>query len=292
MSDRKAPSAVKIVREATALRRAVRAWRKAGESVALVPTMGALHEGHLSLVRLAGEAARRVVVSLFVNRPQFGSEKDFSTYPRSEAADAAKLAATSAALIYAPTMETMYPEGYATTVTVEGPAQDLEGRIRPGHFAAVATVVSKLFIQCAPDIAVFGEKDYQQLLVVRRLVRDLDLPVRILAGPTIREADGLALSSRNAHLSPKERAIAPALYRALAQLAAEVQGARASAIEPACRAARDALLAAGFAQVDYVVVHDAETLSPIERVTAPARALAAARLGHTRLIDNVPVMPR
>jgi len=268
----------------------VRAWRAAGESVALVPTMGALHEGHLSLARLASETARRVVVSIFVNRPQFASEADFSAYPRSARADAEMLVTSPAALIYAPSVEAMYPSGYATTVAVEGPALGLEGDVRPGHFAGVATVVMKLLLQCAPDVAVFGEKDYQQLLVVRQLVRDLDLPLRILAAPTIREADGLACSSRNVRLSENERAIAPALYRTLAELVAAVE--RGGGIAEACATAEQRLRAAGFDSVDYVAVRDAETLSPVDRVTKPARALAAARLGATRLIDNLPVTAR
>lgn len=290
MSGRKVPSAIKTARDVAALRSALSAWRAAGETVALVPTMGALHEGHLSLVRLASEAASRVVVSIFVNRLQFASDADFAAYPHAERADADMLAASSAALIYAPGAETMYPLGYATTVAVGGPAQGLEGDMRPGHFAGVATVVTKLFLHCAPDVAVFGEKDYQQLLVVQRLVRDLDLPLRILAAPTIREADGLACSSRNALLTPTERAVAPALYRTLVALVAEVEAG--ADIPRACASAEQSLRTAGFESVDYVALRDAETLAPLDRVSRPARALAAARLGRVRLIDNLPVMAR
>jgi pantoate--beta-alanine ligase len=290
MSDRKAPSAPKIIREVAGLRAMVRGWREKGERVALVPTMGALHEGHLALVRRAQEEAERVVVSLFVNRPQFNSQADFASYPRDEAADAALLARAPVALIYAPSAATMYPEGFATAITVRGPADDLEGAHRPGHFAGVATVVAKLFAQCAPDTALFGEKDYQQLLVVRRLVTDLDLPVRIVGVPTVREADGLACSSRNRLLSKDERAIAPALYRALTALVAEAESG--ADLGEACAKATRALLAAGFARVDYVAVRDAETLAPVARLAAPARALAAALLGRTRLIDNLPIAPR
>lgn len=290
MSDRKAPSAPKIVRDVAGLRASVRRWREKGARVALVPTMGALHEGHLALVRRAQELSERVVVSLFVNRPQFNSEADFASYPRDEAADVALLARRRVSLIYAPSLEAMYPEGFATAITVKGPAADLEGAHRPGHFVGVATVVTKLLTQCAPDLALFGEKDYQQLLVVRRLVQDLDLPVRIVAVPTVREADGLACSSRNTLLSKEERAIAPALYRALMALAAEAESG--AGLDEACARATCALLAAGFARVDYVAVRDAETLAPLTQLSAPARALAAAHLGRTRLIDNVPIAPR
>jgi pantoate--beta-alanine ligase len=290
MSLAKAPRALPIATEAPALQAAVEAWRKAGERVALVPTMGALHEGHLSLIRLAAERARRVVVSIFVNRPQFNSEEDFSAYPRTEEDDLRKLAHAPVSLVYAPKSEAMYPAGFATTITVEGPALGLEGAMRPGHFAGVATVVAKLLLQCAPDIAVFGEKDYQQLLVIQTLVRDLDLPVRIVCAPTVREADGLACSSRNILLSEKERANAPALYRTLMGLASEIE--EGGSIAAACAAAEQSLHAAGFGRIDYVAVRDAETLAPVERLTRPARALAAAWLGRTRLIDNVPLIPR
>jgi pantoate--beta-alanine ligase len=287
MSLAKAPGALSIATDAAALQAAVEAWRKAAEHVALVPTMGALHEGHLSLIRLAAERARRVVVSIFINRPQFNSEEDFSAYPRTEEEDLRKLARAPVSLVYAPKSEAMYPKGFATTVTVAGPALGLEGERRPGHFAGVATVVTKLLLQCAPDIAVFGEKDYQQLLVIQTLVRDLDLPVRIVCAPTVREADGLACSSRNALLSEKERAIAPALYRALTRLASDIN--KGDSIAAACATAEQSLRAAGFSRIDYVAVRDAETLAPVERLTRPARALAAAWLGHTRLIDNVPL---
>lgn len=283
-----ADPALAIVRTVRDLRAAVAGWRAAGERVALVPTMGALHEGHLSLLALARTLGRRAVASLFVNPTQFGPGEDLSSYPREEASDAAKLAAAGADLLYAPTVAEMYPHGFATEVRVSGLADHLCGPFRPGHFQGVATIVAKLLLQCAPDVAVFGEKDWQQLQVIRRLARDLDIPVEIVGAPTVREADGLAMSSRNAYLSVRERAIAAHLPRTLEALA------RAAASGEPCRAAEERaaqdLLAAGFAGVDYATLADAETLQPIERIGArPARAFAAARLGRTRLIDNLPV---
>lgn len=270
-----------------ALRSAVARWRRAGERIALVPTMGALHAGHLALVAAARARARRVVVSIFVNPTQFNEAEDLATYPRDEAGDLAKLAGARVDLAYTPSVDEMYGEGFATTVTVGGVSEGLCGAHRPGHFAGVATVVTKLFTQCAPDLAVFGEKDYQQLLVVRRLVRDLDLPVEIVAVPTVREADGLALSSRNATLDPDQRRIAPALYATLVETA----GAIVAGAEPAraCAAAAERLRAAGFTAVDYVELRAAETLAPLSAFRPPARLLAAARIGPVRLIDNVAV---
>ena len=283
-----ARSALPTVRTVAALRERVAAWREADETVALVPTMGALHEGHLSLVALGRARCRRTVVSLFVNPTQFGPHEDLSAYPRDEAGDAAKLAEAGADLLYAPSVSEMYPEGFATQVTVRGLTDHLCGPHRPGHFEGVATVVSKLLLQGLPDTAVFGEKDWQQLQVIRRLARDLDIPVEIVGAPTVREPDGLAMSSRNAYLSPVERAVAATLPRVLSEVA------RAVATGEPCRAAEEkglrTLLEAGFSSVDYVTVADAEALRPIERVGArPARAFAAARLGRTRLIDNVPI---
>lgn len=283
-----ADPALPTVHTVAELRVAVARWRHAGERVALVPTMGALHEGHLSLLTLARARCRRTVVSLFVNPTQFGAGEDFSAYPREDAADGVKLARAGADLLYAPGLAEIYPQGFATQVTVAGLTEHLCGPHRPGHFEGVATVVTKLLLQALPDAAVFGEKDWQQLQVIRRLARDLDIPVEILGAPTVREADGLAMSTRNAYLSPRERRVAQRLPQALGALAHSV-----AAGEP-CRAAeehaRRALLEAGFDRVDYVTVADAESLQPLERAgERPARAFAAARLGRTRLIDNVEV---
>ena len=278
-----------IVRTVAELRARVAAWRAAGERVGLVPTMGALHEGHLSLIRLAREKADRAVVSIFVNPTQFGPSEDFEAYPRSEARDAELAAGAGCDLIYAPSVAEMYPEGFSTTVSVAGVSEPLDGQARPGHFAGVATVVSKLLLQCGAELAVFGEKDYQQLQVIRRLVRDLDIPVEIVGGPTARAEDGLALSSRNAYLTPAEREVAPELHRALADAAEAVRSGRPVGEAEAEAVAR--LRAAGFARVDYVEVRDAASLARLGPgpVEPPARILAAAVLGRTRLIDNLPV---
>ncbi len=269
------------------LRRALAGWRRAGERIALVPTMGALHEGHLALVRLARAEAERVVVSIFVNPTQFAPNEDFSAYPRTLDEDLAKLAGL-ADLVFTPAADEMYPPGSATTVSVAGPATvGLEDRFRPTHFAGVATVVAKLLVQALPDVAIFGEKDFQQLKVIARMARDLHLPVSILGGATMREPDGLALSSRNRYLSPAERAVAPRLHHALQEGAAAIRAGAAPA-EAAAEAAA-ALAASGFA-VDYVAARDAETLEPVASPAAgPVRLLAAARLGRTRLIDNIAV---
>jgi pantoate--beta-alanine ligase len=278
---------METVRDPEVLRARVRAWREAGETVGLVPTMGGIHDGHLALVRAARGASDHVVASLFVNPTQFGPAEDFAGYPRDETRDMALIEAAGGELLYAPSVETMYGAGFQTTVHVAEIAHGLCGDHRPGHFDGVATVVTKLFAQCEPDTAWFGEKDYQQLLVIRRLVRDLGLAVAVHGVATVREADGLALSSRNAYLDAGERAIAPILHRALAALAEAVAGGAPAAGETA--RARATLLDAGFAAVDYVELRDAMTLAPVEAVTRPARALAAARLGRTRLIDNVAV---
>ena len=269
------------------LRRALAGWRRAGERIALVPTMGALHEGHLALVRLARAEAERVVVSIFVNPTQFAPNEDFSAYPRTLDEDLAKLAGL-ADLVFTPAADEMYPPGSATTVSVAGPATvGLEDRFRPTHFAGVATVVAKLLVQALPDVAIFGEKDFQQLKVIARMARDLHLPVSILGGATMREPDGLALSSRNRYLSPAERAVAPRLHHALQEGSAAIRAGAAPA-EAAAEAAA-ALAASGFA-VDYVAARDAETLEPVASPAAgPVRLLAAARLGRTRLIDNIAV---
>jgi pantoate--beta-alanine ligase len=287
MSERIAGLAV--VRSVGALRRCVDAWHKAGETVALVPTMGALHAGHLALVARGRERAARVVASIFVNPTQFGPNDDFGRYPRDEAGDAAKLAAARCDVLYAPPVEEMYPRGFAAAVTAGAIADGLCGRFRPGHFAGVATVVSKLLLQSGCNVACFGEKDYQQLQVIRSVARDLDIPVRIEGVTTVREADGLALSSRNAYLTPAERAVAPSLQRILVETAARV--GRGGAIAAAVEAGLVALGRTGFTKIDYLEACDAETLAPLADADRPGRLLAAAWLGRTRLIDNVPLAP-
>jgi pantoate--beta-alanine ligase len=282
-------SSLPVVRTVADLRTQVAAWRRDGLKVALVPTMGALHEGHLSLVRRALQEADRVVASLFVNPTQFAPGEDFEAYPRGEARDAELLASAGCRLLYAPTPAEMYPEGFCTTVTVAGVSAPLEGERRPTHFAGVATVVAKLLIQVGPDVAVFGEKDYQQLQVIRRMARDLDLPVRILGAPTVRAEDGLALSSRNAYLTAEQRPIAGVLNRVMKALAEAA--AAGEPLEPSEQAAADVLLEAGFDAVDYITVRHAETLEPLRPSVGdnPARVLVAAWLGQTRLIDNMAV---
>jgi pantoate--beta-alanine ligase len=274
------------VRTVSDLRHSLAPWRKAGERVALVPTMGALHEGHLSLVALAKSKADRVVASIFVNPIQFGPREDFHRYPRDEAGDLAKLEKAGASLVFAPETAEMYPQGFGTRVSVADLTEDLCGASRPNHFDGVATVVTKLLLQCAPDLAVFGEKDYQQLLVIKRLVSDLNIPVEILGGPIVREKDGLALSSRNAYLSPSERKTAPLLYQAIVAVANDLSKGRGA--DDAAGAGRFKLEAAGF-RVDYVAVRDPETLKPLLGPVQQARVLAAVHLGRTRLIDNVAV---
>jgi len=278
-------TALDTVRTVADLRARVKYWHDQGLRVALVPTMGALHQGHLSLVARGLELADRVVTSVFVNPTQFGPNEDFSRYPRQEEQDSALLDSAGCHLLYAPDVAEMYPEGFVTTITVGGVSEGLCGPVRPGHFAGVATVVTKLLLQSQADVALFGEKDYQQLAVIRRFARDLDIPVEIAGVPTLREADGLALSSRNAYLSEDERRVAPWLLRALTGVADGLRaGAKASDL---CPMAADGLLKAGFAAVDYVEVRDAETLAPAEILDRPLRVLAAARLGKTRLIDNI-----
>lgn len=283
-------TAIPIARTVADVRAQVRAWREAGERVALVPTMGALHAGHISLIALARTHADRVVASVFVNPTQFGPNEDFDAYPRDEPGDAARLAKAGCDLMFAPSVAEVYPAGAATTVHVSGVSEPLDGAARPGHFDGVATVVSKLFNMVAPDVAIFGEKDYQQLQVVRRFTADLNLPVEIVGAPTLRAEDGLALSSRNAYLSHTERGVAPALQQALRHAAERLRaGDRVDAVEAEALAA---LKAAGFGPIDYVEARGAADLArlgpgPLEG--APARLLAAARLGRTRLIDNLAV---
>jgi pantoate--beta-alanine ligase len=276
-----------VVRTLARLRRTVGQWRADGDTVALVPTMGALHAGHLSLVRLARRRATRVVVSIFVNPAQFGPSEDFATYPRTFAADVKALREEHADLVWAPAVADMYPDGFAIQVVPEGPAAvGLEDAARPHFFAGVATVVAKLLIQCQPDVAVFGEKDYQQLRVVTAMARDLHLPVKIIGAPTVREPDGLAMASRNVHLSADERAVAPVLYRVLKLCAEKIAAGRPVAAILA--EGRETLERAGF-RLDYLEVRDAGTLRRAEK-GRPLRLLAAATLGRTRLIDNVAVL--
>ena len=278
-----------VVRSVAALRETVSGWKRQGFTVGFVPTMGALHEGHLALVREAGRRADRVVASVFVNPAQFAAHEDLGAYPRQEARDADLLAGAGCALMYAPTVEEMYPADASTTVSVGPPAEGLEGDCRPQMFGGVALVVAKLLNQVQPDVAVFGEKDYQQLIVIRRMARDLDFATAIAGVPTIRDGHGLALSSRNAYLSEAELEVARRLNGVLAEA-----GARAGAGQPVNgieAAAREALLTAGFGHVDYVAIRRADDLAPFADgiVDGPARVLAAAWLGKTRLIDNMAV---
>jgi len=282
-----AAPAFPVARTVTDLRQTIAAWRAAGQTVGLVPTMGALHTAHMALVQAAQEVCDRVVVTIFVNPAQFGENEDFDAYPRRETSDIEMLRAANVDLLFAPPVTEIYPDGFATTVTVAGVSEGLCGDYRPGHFAGVATVVAKLLLQSLPDVAVFGEKDFQQLQVIKALVRDLDIPVRIRPVATVREADGLAISSRNVHLSPEERAIAPRLHAVLAEVANQIAGGTPAA--EAAAAGLAALHEAGFSKVDYLEARDAETLAIPTDSGRPLRVLAAAWLGQTRLIDNVPV---
>ena len=282
--------AIDLTRTVAGLRQRTSRWRAAGNSIGLVPTMGALHAGHLALVAEARAQRDRVVVSIFVNPAQFGAGEDLGSYPRREAQDRAALSALGVDLVFAPATQEMYPQGFATQVSVSGITERLCGAHRPGHFQGVTTVVAKLLLQCLPDVAYFGEKDYQQLQAIRRMVRDLDIPVAIAAVPTVRERDGLTLSSRNAHLSADERAIAVNLSAILKAIAETLSGGRSSVAVELARGRR-ALMRAGFDRVDYLEVRDAESLDPVEVVEHPARALAAVHIGATRLIDNVPIAP-
>jgi pantoate--beta-alanine ligase len=276
---------IPIVHNRADLARTLAAFGREKGGIALVPTMGALHEGHLSLVARGRALAPHVVVSIFVNPTQFAPHEDFASYPRTLEADRAKLDRGDAALIFAPSAAEMYPEGFATMVNMAGPAAGLESDIRPHFFAGVATIVAKLLIAVLPDYAMFGEKDYQQLLVVKQLVRDLGLPTEIIACPIAREADGLAMSSRNAYLNPAERQIAGRLNLVLREAVQALRGG--SAIAQTEAEAVAALKKAGFDSIDYVAVRDAQTLRPVGE--APARILAAVRIGRTRLIDNMAV---
>ncbi len=277
---------VDYVADISSLRHAVAQWRAAGETVALLPTMGAIHDGHLNLARVGKQLCNRLVTSIFVNPTQFAPEEDFSNYPRTFESDLAKLHEARCDLVWAPTAEVMYPDGFATTVQPAGAASGLETDFRPQFFAGVATVCSKLFLQALPDIALFGEKDYQQLCVIRQIVRDLDLPLEIVGCETVREEDGLAMSSRNAYLSADERRTATRLYDVLRDVAGEF--AAGAAPDAACAAGQQTLLDAGFASVDYLAIRDAERLEQVAAGTPEkCRVLAAAWLGQTRLIDNI-----
>jgi pantoate--beta-alanine ligase len=277
-----------VVRTVPALRRAVDGLRARKAAIALVPTMGALHDGHVSLVRLAKRRAQKVVVSIFVNPTQFAPSEDFSSYPRTWKADVAQLAAEKVDLIWNPDVKAMYPEGFATRIVPEGPAAaGLEDRFRPHFFGGVATVVGKLFTQVRPDFAIFGEKDFQQLRVVTQMARDLDLGVRVIGSRTVRERDGLAMSSRNVYLSSEERVTATTLYRAMKESAKRLKAGED--VEASVAYGRELITSAGFA-LDYFEARHAETLAPIESAKdGPVRILVAAKLGKTRLIDNIAV---
>ncbi|MGH7124430.1 MAG: pantoate--beta-alanine ligase [Stellaceae bacterium] len=282
--------ALSTVRTVADLRAAVGPWRRAGERVALVPTMGALHRGHLALVERGLVLCPRVVATLFVNPTQFGPNEDFSQYPRDEATDASLLASVGCDLLYAPDVAEMYPAGFSTTIDPGPIAERQCGPFRPGHFAGVATVVTKLVLQSRADVALFGEKDFQQLQVIRRVSRDLDIPVAIEGVPTVRESDGLALSSRNVYLTPEQRAVAPALYRIMGEMALRIEAGEA--IATVIADGLETLRNAGFTSIDYLDIADAETLAPLERLDRPGRILGAVWLGKTRLIDNIPVVSR
>jgi pantoate--beta-alanine ligase len=278
---------METLRRVSEIHRFVAAVRAQSASIGFVPTMGALHAGHLALVQAARAQCQRVIVSIFVNPIQFGPNEDFAAYPCDEAGDAQKLRDSGVDALYRPEASEMYGEGFSTAVRVKDLSQGLCGDFRPVHFEGVATVVAKLLLQVLPDLAFFGEKDYQQLQIIKRMVRDLNIPVRIEPVATLREGDGLALSSRNLYLSPEERRTAPNLYRALKSAADEIRGGKAvaAAVE---RAIAD-LRASGFTKIDYFEVRDAESLEPVTKLARPARILAAAWLGRTRLIDNVAI---
>jgi pantoate--beta-alanine ligase len=279
-------TSAQTVRTPTELRARLAEARASGLRIGFAPTMGALHAGHLSLIEAAKARAEFVVASIFVNPTQFAPHEDFHAYPRDETGDVGLLAAAGCDLVYAPSAETIYPPGFSTTISVAGVSAPLEGVLRPHHFAGVATVVAKLLIQVGPDVALFGEKDYQQLQVIRRLARDLDLVTEVVGAQIVRDLDGLALSSRNAYLTADQRRIAPLLYQVLARAAAALaSGANVSTVEAE---SQSALASGGFDQVDYFEVRDPEVLARLGPgpLIGPARILAAASLGHTRLIDN------
>lgn len=277
----------RILRTVDALREVVRGWRADGATVGVVPTMGALHDGHLSLVRAAKGDCDRVIVTIFVNPMQFNNPDDLKKYPRTLEADAALLSHVPVDVVFAPSVDEVYPDGFATTVSVGGVSEPLEGRMRPGHFDGVATVVTKLFGMTEADRGYFGQKDWQQLQVVLKLVRDLNLPVEVVGCETIREEDGLAMSSRNVRLTPEGRAIAAVLYAAVTVAAEDIRAGQSDRM--AIREAAEKLRAAGFERVEYIELRDAETLMPSDDPRRPRRMLAAAWLDGVRLIDNIPV---
>ena len=277
---------IPILRTVADLRELARGWKAKGETVGVVPTMGALHDGHLSLARRARAECDRVITTIFVNPRQFNNPEDLKKYPRSEGADAALLATVPVDAIFAPPVEEVYPEGFITNVTMQGVAQPLEGHMRPGHFDGVATVVTKLFGMTLADRGYFGQKDWQQLQVVLRLVRDLNIPVRVVGCETIREADGLAMSSRNVRLTAAGRAKAPVLYAAITRAAQDIRVGHADRM--AIREAAEAMREAGFERVEYIELRDAETLMPSDDPRRPRRMLAAAWGGGVRLVDNIP----
>jgi pantoate--beta-alanine ligase len=279
---------MQIVREMSDLALALRGWRSAGESVALVPTMGALHAGHMALVDAAPAEADRVVASIFVNPLQFGEGEDLDRYPRQEAEDARLLERHGCDLIWMPTSAQLYPPGFSTTISVSGVSERWDGEARPGHFSGVATVVAKLFTAVRPDLAFFGEKDFQQLAVIRRMNADLGLGVEIRGVATVRDADGLALSSRNAYLTDDERQKGLALPHALEEARDAIQGGKP--VDPVLERAKDRLIDAGFSRIDYFALVDAATLEPLETATGEMRLIAAAVIGTTRLIDNMRVV--
>jgi pantoate--beta-alanine ligase len=281
---------VQTLRHLSALRNCTSLLRREGKSIALVPTMGALHDGHMALVNVAMQHADAVVVSIFVNPKQFGPNEDFDAYPRPEDRDAAMLNDAGVAVLWAPTPDVVYPAGFATTVSVAKLGDGLCGAARPGHFDGVATVVAKLFSQIQPDMAVFGEKDWQQLAIIRRMTLDLDLPVKIVGVPTLREADGLALSSRNAYLTTEQREAAVGFPAALVKAVHALEAGQP--IAPTIDACVRQIVAAGFDAPDYVSLVDAASLEPLKSLDSEARLIAAARIGSTRLIDNHPVSPR
>ena len=280
---------MQIVRESIALRELVAGWRGSGERVALAPTMGALHAGHMALVEAAKREADRVITSIFVNPLQFGAGEDLDRYPRQEAADLALLEQHGCDAVWLPSGSDIYPDGFTTTVTVAGVSERWDGETRPGHFAGVATVVAKLLISVQPDVALFGEKDFQQLAVVRRMVTDLGLSVAIVGVPTVRDADGLALSSRNAYLTADERSRALALPRALNEARAAIESGEHILVSTLLAVARAKLVEAGFTSVDYLALVDAATLEPLDHAQGEMRLIAAATIGTTRLIDNIRV---
>jgi len=278
---------LQTIRETRQLPAALIALRAGGKSLALVPTMGALHAGHMALVEEARRRADRVAATIFVNPLQFGANEDLERYPRQEEKDAQMLAAAGCDLLWIPDAEDIYPPGFATTVSVKGLSDRWEGEVRPGHFDGVATVVAKLLCAIRPDIALFGEKDFQQLAVIRRMTQDLQIGVEVLGVPTLRDKDGLALSSRNAYLSADERARAVELPRALNEAAERIL--TATSVAEALELAKDRLKAAGFSRIDYFALVNAMTLEPLDRPVGPMRLIAAAVIGTTRLIDNIPV---